>query len=82
MARALQGRTPVFVSDLALEELAKDSEADVRAASARAMARRIHEAPVGYAEALSRLAEDQDPKVERTARRLLSALTGTSSPHV
>jgi HEAT repeat protein len=81
MARALQSRTPVFVSDLALEELSNDTEADVRAATARAMARRIHEAPDGYARALSRLAEDGDPKVERTARRLLSALTGASSPH-
>ena len=81
MARALQSRTPVFVSDLALEELSNDTEADVRAATARAMARRIHEAPAGYAQALSRLAEDPDPKVERTARRLLSVLTGASSPH-
>jgi hypothetical protein len=82
MARALQSRTPVFVSDLALEELAKDADADVRVATARAMARRIHEAPVGYAEALARLADDSDPKVERTARRLVSALFGTSSAHV
>lgn len=81
MARALQSRTPVFVSDLALEELAKDADADVRAATARAMARRIHEAPAGYAQTLARLAEDRDPKVERTARRLVTALRGASSPH-
>jgi hypothetical protein len=81
MARGLQSRTPVFVSDLALEELSNDSEAEVRAATARAMARRIHEAPVGYARALSHLTEDPDRKVQRTARRLLSALTGASYLH-
>jgi hypothetical protein len=79
MARALQRRTPVFVSDLALEVLSNDADADVRAATARAMARRIHETPGGYREALSRLAGDSDPKVERTARRLLAALTGAPS---
>ena len=81
MARALQARTPVFVSDLALEELANDADADVRAATARAMARRIHEAPREYKQTLARLAEDRDPRVERTARRLLSALRGELSPH-
>jgi hypothetical protein len=81
MARALQSRTPVFVSDLALEELAKDDDADVRAATARAMARRIHEAPTGYAQTLARLAEDRDPRVERTARRLVTALRRAPSPN-
>jgi hypothetical protein len=81
MARALQSRTPVFVSDLALEELAKDDDADVRKATARALARRIHEAPAGYAQTLARLAEDRDPKVERTARRLVTALRGGASPN-
>jgi len=77
IARALQSRTPVFVSDLALEELSTDPDPSVRVASARAMARRIHEAPDAYARTLSRLADDIDPRVERTARRLLAALTST-----
>jgi HEAT repeat protein len=76
IARALQTRTPVFVSDLALEELASDPAPDVRASAARAMARRIHEAPAAYARTLTRLSVDPDVRVERTARRLLAALTG------
>ena len=74
IARALRSRTPVFVSDLALEELSTDPDPTVRASAARAMAHRIHEAPVAYARTLSRLTEDIDPRVERTARRLLGAL--------
>ena len=76
IARALQTRTPVFVSDLALEELSNDPAPDVRAAAARAMAHRIHEAPDAYARSLTRLAADPDARVERTARRLLTVLTG------
>ena len=76
IARAMQTRTPVFVSDLALEELSSDPAPDVRAAAARAIARRIHEAPDAYARTLTRLTSDPDTRVERTARRLLVALTG------
>lgn len=76
IARAMRTRTPVFVSDLALEELSRDPAPDVRAAAARAMAHRIHEAPDTYARSLTRLAADPDAHVERTARRLLTVLTG------
>jgi hypothetical protein len=74
IARALQSRVAVFVSDLALEMLSNDDIPEVRAVAARAMARRIAEAPDIYERALSRLADDEEPRVKRTARRLNAAL--------
>jgi hypothetical protein len=74
LARALQSHVSVFVSDLALDELSNDDSPDVRAVAARAMARRFTEAPDAFERALSRLADDQEPRVQRTARRLNAAL--------
>jgi hypothetical protein len=76
MARALRTRTPVFVADLALDGLAEDPDPRVRADAARAMARRIHEAPDAYARKLTALSIDSDPRVGRTAERLLRVLAG------
>ncbi len=75
IARALQTRTPVFVADLALDGLADDPDPRVRADAARAMARRIDEAPDAYSRKLTALSADRDPRVERTARRLLQAIS-------
>jgi hypothetical protein len=76
IARALQTRTPVFVADLALEGLAEDPDPRVRTDAARAMAHRIHEAPDAYARKLTALSVDSDPRVGRTADRLLRVLSG------
>jgi hypothetical protein len=74
IARALRSHTAVFVSDLALEELSGDRDPHVRALAARAMAHRFHEAPKAYRRILGRLCADPDPRVARTARRLLVPL--------
>jgi hypothetical protein len=79
VARALSSSVPVFVSDLALEELSRDSASDVRALAARAMARRIREAPESYSRALARLSEDPARRVRRTAHRLLAVVMGTGT---
>jgi soluble cytochrome b562 len=74
IARALQNPVAVFVSDLALEELSNDDAPEVRAVAARAMAHRFAEAPDAYGRALTRLADDPEARVQRTARRLNAAL--------
>jgi HEAT repeat protein len=70
IARALRGKTSVFVSDLALEELSTDEDSEVRALAARAMTERLDEAPQAYERALARLAADPHPRVARTVSRL------------
>jgi hypothetical protein len=70
IARALRNTTSVFVSDLALEELSKDEDTEVRALAARAIARRFLEAPEAYGRALARLGADPHPRVARTVTRL------------
>jgi hypothetical protein len=79
VARALRRPIAVFVSDLALTELSNDVDPEVRALAARAMARRIHEAPEGFGRELRRLRDDPHPRVARTARRLLDSLARPKS---
>lgn len=79
VARALRRPIAVFVSDLALAELSNDVDPEVRALAARAMARRIHEAPESYGRELQRLRGDPHPRVARTARRLLDSLARPKS---
>jgi hypothetical protein len=71
VARALSSRVPVLVADLALEQLANDSEAEIRAAAVRAALERLEEAPDTYRRLAQDLREDSDRSVRRAARRLL-----------
>lgn len=71
IARALCAPTPMFVTDLAIEQLAADPVADVRAAALDAAAAHFEQAPRLYAEIAQARSEDPDPGVRYAARRLL-----------
>lgn len=74
IARALGLRTPVFVADLAIAELARDPDPSVRAAVVRAVRAHFHEAPDDFATLASTLVTDSEQSVRKVAQELLSDL--------
>lgn len=71
IARALSAPTPMFVTDLAIEQLAADPVAEVRVAALEAAAAHFAQAPAVYAAIAQACSEDDDPGVRYAARRLL-----------
>jgi hypothetical protein len=71
IARALCAQTPMFVTDLAIEQLAGDPVAEVRAAALEAAAAHFVEAPGVYAAIAQARSQDEDEGVRHAARRLL-----------
>jgi hypothetical protein len=70
-AAALRSHTPVFASDLVLEQLALDREPAVRRAALEAISARFHENPELYRRLVRELSRDEDHGVQA---RALSAL--------
>jgi hypothetical protein len=71
IARALSSATPMFVTDLAIEQLSGDAAAEVRIAALEAAAAHFDEAPSIYARIAQARSDDADPGVRYAARRLL-----------
>jgi HEAT repeat protein len=71
IARALCAQCPMFVTDLAIEQLASDPNAEVRAAALEAAAAHFVEAPTVYAAIAQSRSLDEDEGVRHAARRLL-----------
>jgi HEAT repeat protein len=71
VARALCAPTPMFVTDLAIEQLAGDPVAEVRSAALEAAAAHFQEAPSIYARIAEARSQDEDEGVRHAARRLL-----------
>jgi hypothetical protein len=71
IARALSEATPMFVTDLAIEQLANDRATEVRSAALDAAAAHFDEAPSVYARIAQDRVDDPDPGVRYVARRLL-----------
>jgi hypothetical protein len=67
VARALALPTRVFVGDLAIGELARDTNDEVRAAAARAARAQLDTDPVGYGKLLSDLTRDPVAAVRAAA---------------
>lgn len=72
LAEALSSRTPVFVTDLVIEQLARDPEAGVRRAALKAAAGHFDERPELYHRVAASLVSDPDRHVRHAARRLAS----------
>jgi HEAT repeat protein len=72
LARALTWPTPVFVSDLVIEQLARDASVEVRSAALIAAGKHFHEHSTTYARIVTGAASDPDRGVRRLARALLS----------
>ena len=73
VARALALPTPVFVADLVVAQLARDTEHEVRAAVSRALRTHFRTDPSRFAKLASELLDDPHPAVRSAARE--SALT-------
>jgi hypothetical protein len=71
IARALCAATPMFVTDLAIEQLANDGATEVRSAALEAAAAHFEDAPSIYARIAQARSDDSDPGVRYAARRLL-----------
>lgn len=72
VAQALSAPTPVFVTDLVVEQLAADPDPGVRALALEAAATHFHQAPGTYRRlAVEHLADDE-PVVRRAAEGLLA----------
>jgi len=71
IARALCAQCPMFVTDLAIEQLASDESAEVRSAALDAAAAHFAEAPSIYAAIAQARSLDEDEGVRHAARRLL-----------
>jgi hypothetical protein len=71
IARALRARTQVLVADLAIEQLALDTDGHVRLAALRAAAARFGESPDLYRKLARDLASDSSSLVSRAAARIL-----------
>jgi len=69
VARALSLPTQVFVTDLAIGELAQDPNPDVRAAAARAARAHAQSHPDGFERILSELSQDPERVVRAAARQ-------------
>jgi hypothetical protein len=76
IARALSRPTPLFVTDIAITELSRDTNPEVRALALSAAERHFREAPGEY-RALGLVgAADSDAGVRAAARRLLGSRRG------
>jgi HEAT repeat protein len=71
IAYALSAALPLFITDLAIEELSGDADPEVRAAALAAAATHFDEAPRVYARIAEARLDDADPRVRYAARRLL-----------
>jgi hypothetical protein len=71
IARALSASTPMFVTDLAIEQLANDRATEVRGAALEAAAAHFDDAPSVYARIAQAHSDDPDAGVRYAARRLL-----------
>jgi hypothetical protein len=71
VAHALSVPLPMFITDLAIEQLANDTEAEVRNAAMAAAEAHFHEAPTVYAAIAQAHTDDEDARVRHAARRLL-----------
>lgn len=71
VARALRAPTQVLVADLAIEQLALDTDSHVRLGALRAAGARFGESPELYGRLARELASDSSPLVRRAAGRLL-----------
>ena len=71
LARALRASTPVFIGDLAIEQLIRDASPAVRAYAAQALASHFEEDPRGYRQLAIELAADPVRRIRRGARRVL-----------
>jgi hypothetical protein len=67
IARALAHRTPVLVADVAIEQLARDMDPDVRALAAVAVRVHLAEDPATYRRLLGELARDDVESVREAA---------------
>jgi hypothetical protein len=67
IARALARRTPVLVADVAIEQLARDVEPEVRALAAVAAGAHLPEDPSTYRRLLAELTEDAVASVREAA---------------
>lgn len=74
IAAALRAQTPVFVTELAIEQLAADSSDTVRRFAVEAAARHLEEDRRAYARVLAQLAADPAGPVRSTALRVLERL--------
>jgi HEAT repeat protein len=76
VARALSRSTPLFVTDIAITELSRDTNAQVRALALSAAERHFREAPETYRALAVAAAADPDAAVRAAARRLLGSRRG------
>jgi len=76
IARALSRNTPLFVTDIAITELSRDTNPEVRALAITAAERHFREAPGAYRALALTAAADADAGVRAAARRLLGSRRG------
>ena len=76
IARALSRPTPLFVTDIAITELSRDTNPEVRALALSAAERHFREAPGAYRAIALVAAADSDASVRAAARRLLGSRRG------
>jgi len=71
VARALCSPTPMFITDMVIEQLAADISPDVRCAALEAAKEHMSEDRALYAAIAQNLLLDPDPRVRDSARRAL-----------
>ena len=74
LAAAIAGRTPLFVTDLVIEQLALDDSAEVRALALKAALTHASDAPSAYRRIARERLSDPDAAVRSVAESLLARL--------
>lgn len=72
VARALAWPTPVFVTDLVVEQLARDEDSEVRALALQAALSHAHQDPATYRRLATELLTDPHEPVRHAAERVLA----------
>jgi hypothetical protein len=75
IAAALCAPIPVMVADLAIEQLAHDSEPQIRRAALQAAEARVQEDPQNYLRIARELNTDSDRQVRQAAERLIERVS-------
>lgn len=80
IATVLGSRTLVYLADVALAQLASDTEPSVRWLALRAARERWREDPVSYSKLALERSNDPDGRVRRSARKLFGRIAAETAP--